>query len=165
MSKFATVFFASDAQKESVGEAMSDVISACMAIGDLAYGSRGYQPMTFNEEVSKYLLINDFKPERNYQITGRFGTHYHVDFSVMEQSRVTHIQTLSSRTQGGSRKWVNQTYRMWSDISTGNVVVKKASLINDDSPVRPDDLKLLETVSDVYRWSDRARFAAALRAA
>jgi len=149
---------------QDVGALISDVSSVCMAIGDLAYTSKAYRPLTFGDEVQHLLTINDFEFERNHKLKGASTTEYTVDFQVTTQSRVSLVQTLGATTQSGVIKWVNQTYRMWNDTQTGEVVVKRVSLLNDEmAQVRPQDEKLLETVSSVYHWSKRKEFLDFLR--
>jgi len=150
--------------RQDVGSLLLDVLSACMAIADLMYGTRAWQPLTFVDEVAKLLTINDFSFERQHPILGRSGTKYHVDFQVVTPHRVLLVETLAARTVAGARAWVNATYRMWNDIVTGDVVVRKVSLLNDEtSSIRDEDVRLLENVSHVYRWKDKQHFLSSLR--
>lgn len=150
---------------DAAGALMFDVLSACMAIGDLAYYSRGYRPLTFHDEVSKLLQVIGLKFEKGYEATGRSTTRYAVDFAVKTSHRVSLIQAMGARTQSGIEKWVNRTYRMWSDVRTKDeAVVRKVSLLNDElAHIRKEDITLLEDVSTVFFWTDPSRFIASLR--
>jgi len=151
--------------RQELGTLFFDVLSASMAIGDLAFGSRGYQPLTFIDEVAKVLLINAFDFEKRHEIRGKTTTQYHVDFQVKAPHRVSLVQALGARSQAGVRKWVNATYRMWNDVEIGaGLVVRKVSLLNDEvTKVKPEDESLLKSVSDVYRWTERQQVLTALR--
>ena len=150
--------------REEVATLMYDVVSACMAIGDLAYGSRGYQPLTFADEVAKLLTVNDCKFEKNYTVKGKSLTEYHIDFSITKPRRVSYVQAMGVTTPSGVKAWVNATYRMWGDIETGRgKVVRKVSLLNDEIvEVRKEDFNLLKDVSTVYRWGEQSEFIASL---
>jgi hypothetical protein len=153
---------------QEIGSLVFDVVSACMAIGGLAYRGRGYLPLTFAEEVTKLLKVNDFDFEEKHPLLGNTGTRYHADFKVMSHNgnRVSYVHTLAARTPGGTSKWVDHTYRMWRDIITSGTVVRKVSLISDDgTKVKEEDIKLLQTESDVLRWSDQQGFVAFLQSA
>lgn len=152
--------------RDDAGTLMFDVLSACMAVGDLAYAGRNYRPLTFHEEVSKLLLATGLEFTENQPVTGAVtATHYSIDFMVVAPHRVSYVQAMAARTESGRKKWVNQTYRMWMDVQTAEEkVVRKVSLLNDDtSRVREEDVRLLQTVSTVFRWSDTPRFIASLR--
>jgi hypothetical protein len=159
------ILFKEGAPKD-IGRLVFDVVSACMAIGDLAYRGRGYLPLTFVEEVTKLLKVNDFDFEEKHPLLGKSGTRYHADFMITAQHRVSYVHTLAARTPGGTSKWVDHTYRMWRDIITSGRVVRKVSLISDDgTKVKEEDIKLLQTESDVLRWSDQQGFVAFLQSA
>src|SRR5262249_21003830 len=105
-----------------IGSMLFDLVSACMAIGDLAYGSRGYQPMTFAEEVEKVFIANGLEFERGKEVKGRSTTPYKIDFTVTTQQKVFRVQAMEAQSSGGIRKWVNATFRMWNDIYTSDQV-------------------------------------------
>jgi hypothetical protein len=154
-----------DGPRGAVGNLLLDVLSACMAIADLVYGTRAYQPLAFVDEVAKLLTVHKFEFQRNYESTGTLsGTKYRVDLKVTTQHLVSLVHTLDARTRAGVRQWVNATYRMWSEILTTDTVVRKVSLLNDEATrVREEDARLLEAVSHVYRWTERPRFLLSLQ--
>ncbi len=145
--------------RQSVGNLILDVLSACMAIADLMYGTRAFQPMSFVDEVAKLLTVNNFEFKKNYEATGQSGTKYRIDLEVLRQHRVSLVHTLAARTRSGVKTWVNATYRMWSDIYTGDVVVRKVSLLNNEAAtVSVEDVRLLQSVSHVFEWPRHREF-------
>jgi hypothetical protein len=151
--------------RQNVGGVLFDVLSVCMAIGDLAYGSRGYQPLTFYDEVEKLLAINEYDFEKHHLIKGGSTTEYRIDFQVKTRQRVSLVQTLGAKTESGIKKWVNATFRMWNDVETGEEkVVRKVSLLNDEiSKIRQEDINILSNVSTVFLWTHQEEFMSSLQ--
>lgn len=151
-----------EAAKEHVGETIFDVLAACKAVADLIYGTRAYEPATFEDEVAEYLEESELKPKRHVTIIGESGTKYTVNLQVPVGQKTALIATLSPKSSTGVRGQVNAVFRMWSDVNHG---AWKFSLLNDEVFVfRQEDLLLLERVSDLYRWTARQEFLAALQA-
>lgn len=152
--------------RQNLGRLVFDVVSACMAIGDLAYKGRGFLPLTFAEEVTKLLKVNDLDFDEKHPLVGHSGTRYYSDFQVTSDNgnRVSYVHTLAARSTSGASKWVDHTYRMWRDIITSGKVVRKVSLLNDETArVKDEDIRLLATESDVFKWSDQRAFISFLQ--
>jgi hypothetical protein len=154
-----------EGDRKDVGSLLFDVVSACTAIGDLAFGSRGFQPLTFDDEVATLLKSNDFSYGRGLSVRGRSSRSYKVDFVVTTLHRVSYIHTLSAQSRSGVLAWVNATYAMWHDVDTGQEkVTRKVSLLNSDTDkIMEGDINLLKQVSTVFSWSDQKQFLASLR--
>ena len=151
-----------ESPKENVGETIFDVLAACKAVADLIYGSRAYEPATFEDEVAEYLEEGNLKPKREVMIVGESGTKYTVDLQVHAGQKKALIETLSPKSSAGVRGKVNAVFRMWSDVNHGS---SKFSVLNDETFVfRKEDLLLLQRVSFVHRWTARQELLAALRA-
>jgi hypothetical protein len=148
------------------GAIMFDVLSACMAVGDLAYCGRAYRPLTFHEEVTKVLQVTGLEFEKGYTAKGGISyEEYSIDFRVTAPKRVSLVQAMEARTKAGIKKWVDATYRMWMDVQTGEEkVVRKVSLLNDDmTHDLATHIRLLESCSTVFRWQETERFVNSLR--
>jgi hypothetical protein len=152
--------------RADAGALMFDLMSTCMAIGDLAYSGRTYQPLTFHEEVSKVLDATGLPFETGYAVTGAIsGERLKIDFKVTAQHRVSYIHAMEARTKSGVKKWVDATYRLWNDVQTGQEkVVRKVSLVNDEiTHIRDADIRILASCSTVFQWSDTERFVSSLQ--
>jgi hypothetical protein len=154
-----------EGDSNDIGKLLFDVVSACTAIGDLAFGSRGFQPLTFEEEVATLLKSNDFSFARGRTVRGRSSREYKIDFMVTTMHRVSYVHTLSAQSRSGVLAWVNATFAMWSDIETGGEkVTRKVSLLNSETDkIVEGDVNLLSQVSTVFRWSEKNQFLSSLR--
>ena len=77
------------------------------------------------------------------------------------------VDAVSPKTVNGVKTRVDATFRMWSDInSVFTDRGKKVSLLNDGAVFfKPRDVALLETVSQVHRWTNPAGFLSAFQKA
>jgi len=149
-----------DGEKEKVGELIFDVLAACKAVADLVYGTRAFEPATFENEVLKFLQEKNFEVKPKVPILGESGSKYKVSMQVNVRSKEALIATLSPKSAGGVRQQVNAVFRMWSDINHGSW---KLSLINDqDFVFRQEDILLIKRVSPVYHWTKRDELVSAL---
>jgi hypothetical protein len=154
-----------EGNRNDIGSLLFDVVSACTAVGDLAFGSRGFQPLTFQEEVATLLKSNDLSFDRGHTVRGRSTREYKIDFMVTTRHRVSYVHALSAQTRGGILAWVNATFAMWSDIETAQEkVTRKVSLLNSETDkIVEGDVNLLGQVSTVFRWTEQGQFLSSLR--
>jgi len=149
-----------DGDKNLVGDLLFDVLAACKAIADLVYGSRAYEPATFENEVIKFLQEKKFEVESRVPILGESGSSYKVSLKVVTPKREALIAAVSPKSPTGIRHQINATFRMWSDVNHGSW---KISLLNDqDFIFRQEDVLLLKRVSPIYYWTQRDDLVSAL---
>lgn len=142
--------------KRDVGNLMFDVLSCCRSVADLVYASRAYAPLTFKVQVEKFLTSNGVNFDKHVERIGRFDTKYFIDFRAEYTGRVSYLQVQGARSKAGAHNWINQTFRMWTELPTAGVVSRNVSVLNDEEDVvTSGDLRLLESVSDVYQWSSQ----------
>jgi hypothetical protein len=135
---------------DDVGPAMLDVIAACKAIGDLVYGTRAYEPATFDTEVADYLRDSAVDVEVDVPVVGASGSTYRIPIRAYIDDNEALIATISPRTKGAIRPQINSVFRMWSDIDHG---AWKFAVLNDTELEMPkSELVLLERVCKVERW-------------
>ena len=151
---------------EAVGAAVFDVISSCKAVASLIYGSRAYEPASFDDEVVDFLESNEVYPERPFETHGMSVTRYTVKMRVPMPDGDALLETLSPKTSGGIKSRVNAAFRLFSDIYGEYPPNRKISLVNDDPlAFKENDLKILSRVSRVFRWTDRQGFLEVLQKA
>jgi len=144
------------AQKSELGNAIFDVISSCLAISDLIYLSRAYQPATFPQEVAHYFTENQISYEKKYSITGSTGKKYKVDFYFPQiNGKEGMLQTLSPKGVQGIKPVVDATFRLWSDVGNNRWL----GTLMDDRIIKwkTEDIELLKRVSHVHFWEQRNR--------
>lgn len=137
-----------------VGVAMQEVLTASLAVAHLVFLSRGYRPATFVEEVSHFLADQQLEVRPPDIVIGHTGKKYRVDLIVRGKQQDALIQTLSPATPPGATSMVNATFRLWSDVANG----RWHGTVLDDRQIRwrREDVFLLEGVSHVYAWTQRA---------
>jgi Domain of unknown function DUF1828 len=146
---------------ESVGDLIFDVLAACKAVGDLIYGTKAYEPATFEDEVAEFLKEHNIETTRNLSITGQSGSKYKVSMKTVVNRTETLVAAVSPMSKAGIRQHVNSVFRMWSDVNHG---ARKMSLLNDlEFEFRTEDVTLLSRVCITQRWSGREAFLESLR--
>ena len=139
---------------EDVGAMVLDVAAAAIAVADLVYTSRAYEPATFTEEVSLYLTEHGIEHRRDVEVFGDTGRRYHVSLGLNgKRIRPLYVQALSPAQTGQMNNLINRVFRMWWDVDGQT---RKMSLLNDIEYAWKDvDLKLLAKVSQIERWSSK----------
>ncbi|MHB8577655.1 MAG: hypothetical protein ACYDCQ_20270, partial [Dehalococcoidia bacterium] len=134
-----------------VGDALNDVLAACLAIAHLAYLSRSYRPATFVEEVAQFLTEHGLPFTPKHEEQGLTGKRYTIDFRLPRPGSDALLQAIPSAK---STARINATFRLWSDVRNSRL---RVSILDDtqDEP-RAEDLALLGTVSEVFTWSGRS---------
>jgi hypothetical protein len=149
---------------EQVGELVFDVLGACKAVAALIYGNRSYEPANFDVEVIEYLEEHGLHPEPGGKVRGQTGEEYPISLRVPTPRGEFYVKTISPKTNGGVRREVNATFRMWHDVN-GQLEGKKLSVLNDDAlRFKESELIILRQKSGVYRWTERQGLIADLKA-
>jgi hypothetical protein len=140
--------------KEQIGDALFEIITTSMAIGDFIFTSRSFEPATFTEEVENFLKEKGIDYDKKIKFEGKTKTTYSIDFELYDHQKIF-LDALSPISEAGIKTKVNATFRKWFDIDHN---IKKLSLLNDyDYSWRDSDILLLEGVSEVVLWSKKER--------
>jgi hypothetical protein len=152
---------------QEVGRLVFDVLAAAKAIAALVYGSRTYEPATFENEVFAFLeqTAPTLPVVRDAEIYGASQSRYRIDLCVQTPAKNVLVQAVSPRSAASARAKVNATFRMWADIDGAfHQPGQKVSLLNDEAVrFKHEDVNLLSRVSQVHRWTQREAFLAALQ--
>jgi len=138
-----------------LAEAVFDVVAGCLALGDMLYLSRAYQPSSFKDRVGEIVRVAGIMAKEDVPVTGESGRTYRIHFTlyVPGVKRSGFLQTLSPRHPSGVKPMTDATLRMWVDLMDGHWL----GTVVDDSlfswPV--EDLRILQRFSSVYAWSRR----------
>lgn len=138
-----------------LGDAVFDVILGCIALGDMLYLSRAYQPSEFTDRVAEVVRGSGLVATKNVSVKGKSGTSYRIHFSLKVQGgeRGGLLQTMSPKRPSGIKPMTDAAVRMWLDLTDGHWL----GTVVDDSlfPWPMEHLRILERLSCVYEWSQK----------
>jgi hypothetical protein len=147
---------------EDVGQILLDVVAGAQAAGSLVYLSKAYEPATYPKEVSLFLDDNQLDHEYKVPIMGTTGKRYFVSIRIHRTKYDLLIEPMSPAQRNTMTAMVNRVFRMWSDV---NGHTHKLSLLNDiDFEWTLPDVRLLERVSTVEKWSLREQLVQRIKA-
>jgi hypothetical protein len=95
--------------------------------------------------------------ERNKRLIGRSGKNWKIDFQVSAPQRSSLISILSSGSRSAAQQITKGVVASWYDLSQYRASPEPLSfisLIDDSADIWSDeDFNLVESISDVARWS------------
>ncbi len=146
-----------------MAEAVSRLSQAALRVSDLWFTFRSQSAASINDEVEELLVAREIRFERGERLTGRSGRAWRVDFHTRTSERSALINVLSTGSRPSARRLAEHTLATWHDLSNlqlGPEGLRFVSLFDDELDVwTPEDLRLVEDVSEVAYWSRRDEFA------
>lgn len=122
--------------------------------------TRAIESMT--DEVSDLLQERKISFERGVKLPGRSGRDWMVDFQTRTPEQSALVFVLASGSKAAARRVSEHVVAAWHDLSqlrVGTQSIRFVSLFDDTSDVWADeDFNLVESVSDVCRWSQPDEF-------
>ncbi len=155
------------------GAAVSDLVlrvgQAAVRAADLWFTTRTGSLEAVTDEVADYLQEQDLPYERAVKLSGRSGRDWTLDFQVLAPARNALVFVLASGARAGARRVAEHVVAGWQDLSqfrVGPQAARFVSLFDDTSDVwSEEDFRLVESLSDIGRWSRPDEFVELLRAA
>ncbi len=144
------------------------VAQASMRVADLWFTLRNRSVQSITDEVDEYLVEKQIKHDRYIKLPGRSGRIWSVDFQTVTDERSALVYVLNTGSRSAARSVAEHAVAAWHDLShmRAQASMRFVSLIDDTADVWSDeDFKLVESLSDVARWSRPDEFEAMLRAA
>jgi hypothetical protein len=145
------------------------VAQAAMRVGDLWFTTRARSLESVADEVADYLEEQHMPYERGVKLAGRSGRDWTLDFQVLAPARSALVFVLASGARAGARRVAEHVVAGWHDLSqfrVGPQAARFVSLFDDTSDVwSEEDFRLVESMSDIARWSRPDEFVTLLRAA
>jgi len=145
------------------------VAQAAVRTGDLWFTTRTRSLEAVTDEVADYLQDQSLPYERGVKLAGRSGRDWTLDFQVLAPARSALVFVLASGARAGARRVAEHVVAGWHDLSqfkVGPQAARFVSLFDDTSDVWSDeDFRLVESISDVSRWTRPDEFVALLMAA
>jgi len=142
---------------------------AVVRVADIWFTTRTRAVESMTDEVADLLREREIAFERSVKLAGRSGREWTVDFQTRTTERSAWVFVLASGSRAAARRVSEHVVAGWHDLSLlrGNVgPTRFVSLFDDTSDVWADeDFRLVESISDVCRWSRPDEFERLLREA
>ena len=156
---------------EELAQVVTRVGQAALRVSDLWFTFRtqaaeSIAVESIKDEVADFLIKREFGFERAERLPGRSGRNRTVDFHVRTKLRSSLVHVLSTGNRAAAHRVSEHVLAVWHDLShlaTGPEALTFVSLFDDTADVWTDeDLRLVESLSTVSRWSRPDEFAAVL---
>ncbi len=138
----------------------SDVIrvaQAAVRVADLWFTMRSRAGEVVTDEVAEFLSENSVQFVRNEKTVGRSGRERQIDFHTYMPQKSTLVYVLTTSSRAAARGLVEHVFAGWFDLSHLRYSPQPTELISlfDDTidVWAPEDIKLVEEVSEVSYWS------------
>ena len=130
---------------------------AMVRVADLWFTTRTRSVESMTDEVADLLEEKHIAFERGIKLSGRSGRDWTVDFQTRTAKRSTLVFVLATGSRPAARRITEHVVAGWHDLNllkTGAQPLSFVSLFDDTNDVWADeDFKLVESVSDICRWS------------
>ena len=154
---------------DELAQVVTRVAQAALRVSDLWFTFRTQAAESIADEVAEFLTEREFGFERAAKLAGRSGRSWTVDFHVRTEPRGSLVQVLSTGSRAAARGVAEHVLAAWHDLhhhAAGPQALAFVSLFDDAADVWADeDLRLVEPLSTVSRWSRPDEFAAVLSTA
>ncbi len=154
---------------DRLADAVLRLGQACLRVADLWFTLRTRAVESVTEEVADYLTEKSIPFDRAKKLVGRSGREWTADFHVRTPDASSLVCVLSTGSRAAGRKIAEHVLATWYDLnalSVGPQPLRFLSLFDDTMDVwQPEDFSLVESVSDVARWSRPDEFEGMLRRA
>jgi len=149
--------------------AVHRVGQAALRISDLWFTTRTRTVESMTDEVADLLIEREIPFERSVRLAGRSGREWTVDFQTRTTNKSALVFVLATGSRAAARQLTEHVVAGWHDLSHLRVSQQGqrfVSLIDDTSDVWSDaDFRLVESISELERWSQSSEFVERLRAA
>ena len=151
---------------DELAQVVTRVAQAALRVSDLWFTFRTQAVESITDEVADFLNERELAFDRAEKLVGRSGRGWTIDFHVRTQRRSSLVQVLSTGSRAAARSVSQRVLAAWHDLShlvTRPEALRFVSLFDDTADVWADeDLRLVEPLSTVSRWSRPDEFAAVL---
>ena len=157
----------------AVGETLASAVlrlsEACIRVSDLWFTFRSRAVQSIPDEVAEFLTERQIRFAQNDKQIGRSGRIWSIDFHTMTPTRSAFVQVLSTGSRDSAHRISESVVASFHDLShvrLQNINLSFISLFDDTMDVwGPEDVKLVESISNVARWSRPDQFEEMLKAA
>jgi hypothetical protein len=154
---FRGMLKARSSEPTALADAVTRVSQAALRISDLIFTSRLRSVESVTDEVADFLQELYLPFERNKKLIGRSGKSWRIDFQVSAPQKSSLISVLSSGSRSAAQQITKSVVATWYDLSQYKASPEPLtfiSLVDDSADVwSEEDFNLVESISDVARWS------------
>jgi hypothetical protein len=152
----------------ALATAIMRVGQGAIRVADLWFTTRTRNVESVTDEVADFLGERRIAFDRAVKHSGRSGRSWVVDFQTRTEARSALVFVLASGSRAMARRVADHVVAGWHDLQHLKTVpdTRFISLFDDTSDVWSDeDFGLVESLSDICRWSRPDELAEALRPA
>ncbi|HEU4583922.1 MAG TPA: DUF1828 domain-containing protein [Polyangiaceae bacterium] len=165
---FSGMLTARATSHQELAFAVTSVAQAAMRVADVWFTLRTRSVQSVTDEIDEFLTERAIPHDRWVKLPGRSGRSWTIDFQTRTDARSSFVQVLSTGSRSAARGIAEHAIATWHDLShmRAQQLVQFVSLIDDTSDVwAAEDFNLVESLSEVARWSRPDELEALLRAA
>jgi len=154
---------------EQLSSTVHRVGQAIVRVSDLWFTTRTRSIESISDEVADFLREKEISFERGVKLAGRSGRDWQVDFQTRTATRSTLVFLLATGSRAAAHRVSEHVVAGWHDLQpfkVGPSGLYFVSLFDDTSDVWvEEDFRLVESLSEVSRWSRPDEFLDMLHAA
>ncbi|HJT77232.1 MAG TPA: DUF1828 domain-containing protein [Gemmataceae bacterium] len=134
----------------AVGTGIAQLVLACVRSADLSFFQKYPSAKPFQEEVKEF-IGRDRIEESPGALAGQWGRQVEVDFIVRGRKRRSLVKTVSTGGMASSiHPYLTEAFARWYDLKPVHAKDQMVTVIDErEHTGRPDDLRRLETLSEV----------------
>lgn len=148
--------------RANLAQSVIRLAQAAVRVADIWFTTRTRSVESVTDEVSDLLQERKIAFERSIKLAGRSGRDWTVDFQTRTVTQSSLVYVLATGSRAAARRITEHVFTGWHDLSfmkTGQQPLGFISLFDDTNDVWADeDFKLVESVSEICRWSQPEEF-------
>lgn len=154
---------------EEIQQSVFRLGQGVVRVADVWFTTRTRSVESVADEVADLLTERAIAFERSVKLSGRSGRDWTVDFQTRTPEQSALVCVLASGSRAAARRISEHVVATWHDLNplkTGARPIRFVSMFDDTSDVwAEEDFRLVESVSDVRRWSQPGEFVESLKEA
>lgn len=152
---------------KSFAQAVVRLGQAAVRVADLWFTTRTRSVESVTDEVADFLQDREIAGQRSVKLSGRSGRDWVVDFHTRTPQQSALVYVLASGSRAAAKRVSEHVLAAWHDLNSlnaGAAPLRFVSLFDDTSDVwAEEDFRLVESMSEVCRWSQPDVFEHVLR--
>jgi hypothetical protein len=149
-------------ERANLASAVVRLAHAAVRVADIWFTTRTRSVESVTDEVSDLLQEREIAFERSIKLAGRSGRDWTVDFQARTLAQSSLVFVLATGSRASAKRITEHVFTGWHDLSfmkVGQQPLQFISLFDDTNDVWADeDFKLVESVSEICRWSQPEEF-------
>jgi hypothetical protein len=130
---------------------------AIIRISDIWFTTRTRSIESASDEVADFLQERSITFDRSVKLAGRSGREWTIDFQTHTSAKSAFISVLATGSKAAAHRITEHVVAKWYDLQAlkvGAQPIHFVSLFDDTSDIwEEEEFKIVESLSDVFRWS------------